>query len=147
MEVKTKISVLIVDDEPLARERVRDLLRRYDDIDIVGEAADGRKAVTAIRRKKPDLVFLDVQMPEMDGFCVFAELEPENLPVIIFVTAYDKYAVQAFEVNALDYLLKPFDRRRLESALGRARQILALREQGEFNRRISDLPADSSSAI
>ncbi|HLW76601.1 MAG TPA: LytTR family DNA-binding domain-containing protein [Bryobacteraceae bacterium] len=110
--------VLIVDDEPLARERIRALLAEEPDIEIVGECEDGRSAVERIRKLAPDLVFLDVQMPEMDGFEVLKQLK--QVPTVIFVTAYDEFAVKAFEVHALDYLLKPFDRERFKKALGRA---------------------------
>src|ERR1051326_2535194 len=109
--------VLIVDDEPLACERIRTLLADQAAIEIVGEAHDGRSAVDAIRRLAPDLVFLDVQMPEMDGFAVLSEIGRSAMPVIIFVTAFDQYAIQAFDVCALDYLLKPFDRERFQKAL------------------------------
>jgi len=116
--------VLIVDDEPLARERIRTLAAREPDLDVVGECGDGRSAAEAIRRLAPDLVFLDIQIPELDGFAVLAEAGGGRLPLVIFVTAYDQYAVRAFEVHAVDYLLKPFDRRRFASALARARERL-----------------------
>jgi two-component system LytT family response regulator len=107
-----------VDDEPLACERIRTLLAEQPGIEIVGECHDGRSAVEKIRELAPDLVFLDVQMPEMNGFQALKQLE--RLPSIIFVTAYDEFAVKAFEVHALDYLLKPFDRERFQKALARA---------------------------
>jgi two-component system LytT family response regulator len=116
-----KIRTLIVDDEPLARQRLRALLAGAADFDLIGECGDGDEAVTAIGEHGPDLVFLDVQMPGRDGLGVVAALDPERLPAFIFVTAYDRYALQAFEVQALDYLLKPFDRDRFEKALERAR--------------------------
>lgn len=119
-----KIKVLIVDDEPLARDKIRGMLKGKEDIEIVGEAGNGKEAVTAIRKHEPDLLFLDVQMPEMDGFGVLQTLGPNLLPMVVFVTAYDRYALQAFEVYALDYLLKPFDRERFEKALARARTQL-----------------------
>ena len=115
------VRALIVDDEPLARQRLRTLLRGEPDIDVVGECADGHEAVAAIRQLQPHLLFLDVQMPALDGFGVLEALGPQPLPAVIFVTAYDAYAIRAFEVNALDYLLKPFDRARFQKALGRAR--------------------------
>src|SRR5439155_4885741 len=102
-----KIRTLIVDDEPLARERVRKLLQKEPDIEIVGECADGREAVAAICKDKPELVFLDVQMPELDGFGVLEQIERGSMPAVVFVTAYDQFALHAFEVHALDYLLKP----------------------------------------
>ena len=112
--------VLIVDDEPLACERIRGLLASERDIEIAGECHDGRSAAAAIRRLAPDLVFLDVQMPEMDGLAVLQSLD--RMPAVIFVTAYDQFAIKAFEVHAVDYLLKPFDRERFFKALERARR-------------------------
>ena len=112
-----KIRALIVDDEPLGRERIRTLLREDAEVEVVGEIADGRRAVAAVDRLKPDLLFLDVQMPEMDGFAVLDAIAEKHMPAIIFVTAYDRYAVQAFEVHALDYLLKAFDRERFGKAV------------------------------
>lgn len=114
-----RIRTIIVDDEELARERIRTLLARVADVEIVGEASNGQSALALIADQQPELVFLDVQMPEMDGFELIRHL-PEPRPQIVFVTAHDKFAVQAFEVHAVDYLLKPFDRERFETALGRA---------------------------
>lgn len=119
-----KIRALIVDDEPLARQRLRALLESEPDLEIIGESADGQEAVAAIREHEPDLVFLDVQMPKLDGFRVLEAVGPDRMPVTIFVTAYDRYALQAFEVHALDYLLKPFDRKRFQKAMRRARAQL-----------------------
>ena len=117
-----KIRTLIVDDEPLARSNVAVLLKRDPEIDIIGECATGAEAVTEIRKTHPDLLFLDVQMPECDGFDVL-ELLGKDLPsAIVFVTAYDEYALRAFEAGALDYLLKPFDDARFALALGRAKR-------------------------
>src|SRR5260221_8070621 len=104
-----KIRVAVVDDEALAREGIKELLRPDKDIDIVAECADGIQAVEDILSYQPDIVFLDVQMPELDGFGVVSEIGPDRMPVIIFVTAYDEFAVRAFDVHALDYLLKPID--------------------------------------
>ena len=115
-----KLRTLIVDDEALARQRLRQLLEAEPGIEIIGECADGREAVAAIRAGSPDLVFLDVQMPELDGFGVLEALSGQPLPLIVFVTAYDKFALRAFEVHALDYLLKPFDRERFQAALRHA---------------------------
>jgi two-component system LytT family response regulator len=120
------IRVLIVDDEPLARERLRTLLVDSADIEIIGECADGRSAVKSIRELKPDLVFLDVQMPEIDGFGVLHAIGAEHMPATIFVTAHDQYALKAFDVSAVDYLLKPFDRARFRKALLRAKTQVAL---------------------
>jgi two-component system LytT family response regulator len=117
--------VLVVDDEPLAREKIREMVRRDPEVEIVGECASGAEALDAVREKSPDLLLLDVQMPELGGFEVLEALkEEEHAPAVIFVTAYDQYAVRAFEVHALDYLLKPFDRERFETALGRAKAHL-----------------------
>jgi two-component system, LytTR family, response regulator len=115
-----KVRTLIVDDESLARERLRQLLQAEPEIEIVGECADGRAAVEEVRRTPPDLMFLDVQMPELDGFGVLQEIDPQTAPVVVFVTAFDKFALRAFEVHAVDYLLKPFDRERFQKALARA---------------------------
>src|SRR5262245_32997346 len=118
------IRTLIVDDEPLARERLRALLEGDRDVRLVGECGDGAAAVAALREEDCDLVFLDVQMPEMDGLEVIEAVGPNRMPAVIFVTAYDRYALRAFEVHAVDYLLKPFDRERFHKALGRAKQLL-----------------------
>lgn len=115
------IRTLIVDDEPLAREGIRIRLRQERDIEIVGEAADGPGAVRAIEQLAPDLVFLDVQMPGMTGFEVLEQAGPVHLPLVIFVTAHDEYALRAFDIHALDYLLKPFSNARFEDAVQRAR--------------------------
>jgi two-component system LytT family response regulator len=115
-----KARTIIVDDEQLARERLRQLLANRPEIELVGECSDGREAVAAIKKESPDLIFLDVQMPELDGFAVLEATDVEPMPVIVFVTAHDKFALRAFEVQAVDYLLKPFDRERFESALRRA---------------------------
>jgi len=130
---------LIVDDEPLARERIRTLLRDDPDIEIVSESDNGAEALRAIERWNPDLIFLDIQMPELNGFEVIEHLDSARMPVIIFVTAYDQYALKAFEVCALDYLLKPFDRERFERALGRARAELDRRRAGQVNERVLKL--------
>lgn len=119
-----KIRALIVDDEPLARERLRTLLRKEPDFEIAGECSDGARAVAAIERIRPDVVFLDVQMPEADGFAVVEAVGAKAMPVVVFVTAYDKYALKAFEAHALDYLLKPFDRERFQATLARVRERL-----------------------
>ena len=120
-----RIRTLIVDDEPPARANLRVLLRRDQDVEIVSECGSGAEALTEIRSKKPDLVFLDIQMPECDGFDVLELLGAELPPAIIFVTAYDQYALRAFEAGALDYLLKPFDNARFDRALARAKERIA----------------------
>ena len=136
-----KIKTLIVDDEPLARERMRKLLQSETDIELVGECANGRDAVTVIQRESPDLVFLDVQMPELDGFGVLAEISGRAMPVVVFVTAHDKFALKAFEVHAVDYLLKPFDKERFQAALKKARTHLKRSESSGLNERLSELLA------
>jgi two-component system, LytTR family, response regulator len=129
------IRALIVDDEPLARETVRVRLERERDVEIVGEAGDGIAAVDAIRRLVPDLVVLDVQMPGLDGFGVLERVAVDTMPVVLFVTAYDRFAIRAFEVHAIDYLLKPFTAERMRQALAHVRRELsrdsaaALREE------------------
>jgi two-component system LytT family response regulator len=115
------LRALVVDDEPLARQRIRHLLRRTPDIEVVGECANGLEAVKAIEDQPPDLVFLDIQMPELDGFGVVEAVGPEYMPPTLFITAYDQHALKAFEVHALDYLLKPFSPERFQQALDRAR--------------------------
>lgn len=120
-----RIRCLIVDDERLARDRVRTLVEGEHGLDVVGECRDGVEALAAIREHRPDLVFLDVQMPKLDGFGVIAALPAEALPVIIFTTAHDEHAVRAFEVHALDYLLKPFKQARFRQAIARARALLS----------------------
>ena len=123
--VPRKTSALIVDDEPVARARVRRLLEEEQDIEVVGESRNGVEALTHIRELAPDLLFLDVQMPGKDGFQVLEDLGAEETPVVIFLTAFDKYAVRAFEAAALDYLLKLFDEERFARAVARARAQLA----------------------
>ena len=119
------IRALIVDDEAPARDLIATLLRNEPDLEVVGECNNGRDAIAAIQRLSPDLVFLDVQMPGLDGFGVLAELQTERLPLVVFVTAFDRHAVRAFEVHALDYLLKPFEYDRLRQAVRHARTQLA----------------------
>ena len=125
MAVQSMIRVLIVDDEPGARRRLERLLSQEADVEVVAQAGSGRKAMEAIGTLKPDLVFLDVQMPGMTGIDVVREVGSRRMPAVIFVTAYDQYAVKAFDLAALDYLLKPFDDERFEQALTRAREHLA----------------------
>jgi two-component system LytT family response regulator len=118
----TSIRTLIADDEPLARERVRSLLADQPGISVVAEAHDGDQAVAQILEQQPDLVFLDVQMPKRTGFEVIQAVGADRMPAVVFVTAYDQYAIKAFDVHAVDYLLKPFDRERFEGAVDRARR-------------------------
>ena len=137
-----KITALIVDDEPLARDRLQKLLDGVPDVTVIGQCTNGKEAVKVIRDKTPDLVFLDVQMPELDGFGVLAQLEPGKMPVVIFVTAHDKFALKAFEVHAVDFLLKPFDRERFQTALKRAKERLKQKRPGEFDQRLAALLAE-----
>ena len=135
MTESAKIRVLIVDDEPLARKRIKRMLGGDPEVEVIGDCASGRQALAMMRESEPDLVFLDIQMPEMDGFSVLEAIAPERLPFIIFVTAYDQYALRAFEFYALDYLLKPFDRARFEKAMQRARERISKEKGDELNQR------------
>lgn len=139
MKPLAKVRVLIVDDEPLAREGLRAELLPHADFEVVGECANGRDAVSSIRGLSPDLVFLDVQMPVLDGFGVVEAVGAERMPVVIFVTAYDEYALRAFEAHALDYLLKPVNGERLRAALRRAGEQVTLKNAGAFGRQLAEL--------
>lgn len=134
-----KVRTLVVDDEPPARRRIKRFLAQTSDVEVIGECADGEEAVDAIRESSPDLLLLDVQMPRMDGFEVIREVGVGSVPAIIFVTAYDRFAVQAFEMHALDYLLKPFARLRLHDALERAKMQIAGAQATTFSRRLQEL--------
>ena len=125
---KKVITALIVDDEALARRGLRHRLKPLDDIRVIGEARNGREAIRKIKELSPDLVFLDIQMPGMDGFDVIMKLQDKNLPAIVFVTAFDEFAIKAFEVSAVDYLLKPIEDERLTEALGKVRKLLNRRQ-------------------
>jgi two-component system LytT family response regulator len=118
-EPKAPVRALIVDDEPLARAHLRSLLRDRGDVDVIGECGDGRSAIDQIRRLTPELVLLDIQMPELDGLEVIREVGPEKMPAVVFVTAYDEHALAAFEVHAFDYILKPVSRKRFTQAIDR----------------------------
>jgi two-component system, LytTR family, response regulator len=133
------IRTLIVDDEPPARRKLRRFLESDAQVAIVGEAKNGEEAARAIREHRPDLVFLDVQMPGMDGFGVIEATASEHAPSVIFVTAYDDHAVRAFEVSALDYLLKPFDRERFDAALAKAKAEVARRDHADLRERLDGL--------
>jgi two-component system LytT family response regulator len=124
-----RIRTLIVDDEPLARALLRSFLADDAEVEVIGECGDGYTAIEMIESAAPDLVFLDIQMPDLDGFGVLRALAPEAIPNIAFVTAYDQFALQAFDVHAIDYLLKPFDRERFERTLERAKQQIALQKR------------------
>lgn len=136
-----KIRVLIVDDEPTARRGVRLLLERDSDVLVIGEAGSGSEAVRRMVEDKPDLVFLDVQMPEMDGFKVLRAVGNRHSPAVIFVTAHDQHALQAFEVNAVDYLLKPFEDERFWSALSRAKSEILRRQTESLGTKLGNLLA------
>lgn len=133
------LRALIVDDEALARARLRKFLAQEPNLEIAGECSDGPGAIAFIREQRPDLVFLDVQMPEVSGFDVLRALPPETLPAVIFVTAHDQHAVEAFQVHALDYLLKPFTQARIQQAVRRARQHLAARDTASANQQLLQL--------
>lgn len=134
-----KIRTLIVDDEPLAREGVASLLAGDADVEIIGQCADGQAAVDEIRAQKPDLVFLDIQMPKRDGFEVLGDLAAFERPVVIFVTAYDRHAIRAFEYCAFDYLLKPYTSRRFGSALARAKAEISETRSADLSRQVDQL--------
>ncbi len=139
--MNTMLRALIVDDEELARVRIRDLLAVVPDVEIIGECEDGAAAIRAIQLRPPDLLFLDIQMPEIDGFAVLRSVDTARIPAIIFVTAHDEYALQAFEYAALDYLLKPFDQERFEAALERARQRVREHDTEVFREQVGELLA------
>lgn len=134
--IAAKIRTLIVDDEPLARRNLRVLLEKDPQIEILDECRNGREAVKAINTLSPDLIFLDIQMPEMDGFDVLERVGPEHIQAIIFVTAFDQYALKAFDVHALDYLLKPFDDERFTHALQRAKSQIEARQMNKLTQRL-----------
>ncbi len=131
-----KLRILVADDEPLARARLISLLPKDLSIELIGEYGSGTEAVEAIRRDKPDIAFLDMQMPGCDGLQVVAGLDPAERPAVVFVTAHDKFAVDAFGVRAVDYVLKPFDRERLEVALERAAEYVSSRRAGDLSARL-----------
>ena len=137
-----KIRTVIVDDEPLARRGIRAQLKDEKDIEIISECRNGHEAVKTIAAESPDLVFLDVQMPELDGFGVLDAIGVERMPAVIFVTAYDRYALRAFEVHALDYLLKPFDDERFATAVQRARRQIKQKNIDDLSRRLQGLLDD-----
>ena len=134
-----KITLVLVDDEPLARKKVRTLLRDEADFEIIGECANGDEAIVRIPQLKPDAVFLDIQMPGMSGFDVVRRLPQEERPILVFVTAYDQFALDAFEAHALDYLLKPFDYDRLAQTLERVRKYVAMQQTNAASDKIDAL--------
>jgi two-component system LytT family response regulator len=133
------LRTLIVDDQPLARKRLRTLLAAEPDVDVVGECGDGEEALATIREARPDVVFLDLQMPGLDGFEVVGRIGTQPMPIVIFVTAYDEYALRAFEARALDYLLKPFSIERFQQALARARAQIDQQRAGVVARQLMDI--------
>jgi len=137
MSLPSRVRALIVDDEPLAREWVRSAIAEDPELEVMGECGDGFEAAEAIRRLKPDLVFLDVQMPGLDGFGVLEALTPEEIPAVVFVTAFDQYAVRAFEAQAVDYLMKPFSKERVEEAVRRVRELVKGKSLEDFRESIS----------
>lgn len=138
------IRVVIADDEPVARRGIRNLLAPHREIEIVGEARNGKDAVRLLKTLSPDLLFLDVQMPELDGFGVIRDVAPESMPAVIFVTAFDSFAVRAFDAHALDYLVKPVNEARFEDALNRARKRIGSKEALALSRRMSSLLSPNS---
>jgi two-component system LytT family response regulator len=142
--METKIRAVIVDDEPLARERVRLMLAEHPDVEVVAECENGLQAVEAIEELRPDLAFLDVHMPGLDGFGVLDAVGAGTVPAVVFVTAYDRHAVRAFDAHALDYLLKPFDAGRLAVALDRARTAVGAQSERDLERRLEKLLEEMS---
>jgi two-component system, LytTR family, response regulator len=144
MTAMTKLRLLIVDDEPLIRSGLRNELAKLDGIEIVGECQDGKTAIAAIIGENPDLVLLDVQLGDCTGLDVVREIGPERVPMVIFVTAYDEYAVKAFELNAVDYLLKPFDEDRLRQSVSRAQERWTARKHGSLANQLQSLLSAAS---
>src|SRR4051812_41361080 len=128
----SRVTTVIVDDEPLGRELVRHMLSAHGDFEIVAECGDGENALTAIQRHAPQLVLLDVRMPGLDGLTVLQRLDPAARPLVVFITAHDAYAIRAFEAEALDYLLKPFDQERFDQTIARVRTQLAQRDAAQL---------------
>jgi two-component system LytT family response regulator len=141
------LRALIVDDEPLARQRLEDLLGKHRDVEIVGRIDNGPDAIEAIRRSRPDLVFLDIQMPGMSGLDVVSRIGPEKMPATIFTTAFHQHALKAFDLAALDYLVKPFDDERFDQAFRRARGMIELQEAGRMTRRLLSLLQKAAPSI
>lgn len=137
-----KIRTLVIDDEPLARARILKLLEQFDEVDLLGECKNGKEALEKIEKYKPDLIFLDIQMPDFSGFDLISKSELEALPFIIFVTAYDQYAVKAFGVHAVDYLLKPYDDERFNHAFEHAKKQIALKRDALLHKKMVRLLED-----
>src|SRR6478736_6025380 len=141
VESRAPVRALIVDDEPLARAHLKTLLRERGDVDVIGESGDGRSAIDQIRRLTPDMVLLDIQMPELDGLEVIREVGPTKMPAVVFVTAYDEHALAAFEVHAFDYILKPVSRQRFTQAIDRVVGLIRtdLKDQSLADRPLASL--------
>jgi two-component system LytT family response regulator len=148
---KSLLRILVVDDEALARRGLKHRLNQVDDAEVVAEARNGREALKAIRELKPDLVFLDIQMPGIGGFDVISELRGEDIPAIVFVTAFDEYSIKAFEANAIDYLLKPIEDSRLREAIGRVRENLqqkqAMKHKKSLLRLVSQITGENVASM
>lgn len=134
-----QIRTIIIDDEPLARKRIIDLLQNESQIKIVGEARNGNEAILEIKKKTPDLIFLDIQMPDMNGFQVIQKIEPNDVNIVIFVTAFDQYALKAFEIHAMGYLLKPFDDERFFKIIELAKSHIKMKLNSELNNKLLNL--------
>ena len=140
------LRAIVVDDEPLGRRGIVSRLEKSEDVEVVAECANGRQAIDAVRRTRPDLLFLDVQMPGLDGFDVVAAIPPEERPHVVFVTAHDRHAVQAFRVHALDYLLKPIDDEQFDEALQRAIREIARARESDVARRVAAVVGEMKGA-
>ncbi|WP_420577577.1 LytR/AlgR family response regulator transcription factor [Ekhidna sp.] len=136
------IRAIIVDDEYLARERIHKLLKTFEEINVIGEAKNGSQAVKLIELEEPDLVFLDIQMPDFDGFEVVKKISPKNQPYIVFATAYDKYAIEAFNIHALDYLLKPIDEDRFKESVQKVLKHFEVQKNAAFNEKLMKMIRD-----
>lgn len=134
-----RIKALIVDDEPLARDRIRELLKGHPEVEVIGEARNGQEAIESVTNLHPDLVFLDIQMPDLDGFDILQHLNVKQIPLVIFVTAYDQHALRAFDVHAVDYLTKPFDRKRFAEAVEQAKIFMNRAKEPDTARILSML--------
>ena len=143
----TNLTVLIVDDEPVARQRLRRLLSEMENVQLIGECKNGRDAVAKIIEDRPDLVLLDVQMPMMDGFAVLRSLPEEAMPIVVFVTAFDEHATAAFDVHALDYVVKPVEAERFRVAVERARRQLSMESTVERHQRLIELLREQSAGV
>lgn len=147
MERETQYRVVVVDDEPLARLNIRSLIEKDEELKLIKECENGYEAISSIENLVPDLIFLDIQMPEMNGFQVLEKVDLEKIPAIIFVTAYDQYAIKAFEVHALDYLLKPVEETRFKKAVSQAKDFLKQREMSSLSQRLVALLKNDQASV